>query len=99
LKLISERYAGKVTLAEISSSVGLVPAYFSALFHKLTGYSVFEYLNEYRIYKACELLAKTKKPVLELAYETGFNSISLFNRTFKHLTGKTPLKYRRTEKS
>jgi len=99
LKLISERYAGKLTLKEIAGTTGLVPAYFSTLFRKLTGYSVFEYLNEYRIYKAADLLKNTKKPVLELAYETGFNSISLFNRTFKRLTGKTPLQYRKTARA
>jgi AraC-like DNA-binding protein len=81
-------------LEEIAKEIKLVPVYFSAFFRKATGYSVFEYINEYRIYKACELLKETKKPVLEIAYETGYNSISLFNRLFRRITGISPRKYR-----
>lgn len=98
LALIEKRFADKVTLKELADKVNLVPSYFSAFFRKTTGYSVFEYITEFRIYKACTLLKTTNKPVLETALDCGFNSISLFNRIFKRKTGVSPRKYRQAQK-
>lgn len=99
LKLIEREYAEKITLKELADSVRLVPSYFSVFFRKETGYSVSEYINEFRIYKACSLLKGTKKQVIEIAYETGYNSISLFNRIFKRIIGFSPRRYRQVQKS
>ena len=68
----------------------------SNFFKKKTGYALFEYINEVRIQKACDILRYSDRTVLEVAYEVGFNSISLFNRTFKKLRGTTPREYRKT---
>jgi len=99
LRLIEKKYAGKLTLKELADSVNLVPAYFSAFFRKTTGYGVFEYITEFRIYKACSLLKSTDRHIIEIAYQTGYNSVSLFNRIFKRLTGYSPRVYRRLQKS
>ena len=98
LEHIEKRYAAKITLKELADRVNLVPAYFSAFFKETTGYGVFEYITEFRIYKACSLLKTTDKHILEIAYETGYNSLSLFNRIFKRLTGLSPRKYRHLRK-
>ncbi|WP_319501097.1 helix-turn-helix domain-containing protein [uncultured Draconibacterium sp.] len=57
----------------------------------------FDFVNEYRIEKAMELLASTDRKeytVLEILYEVGFNSKSSFNTAFKKHTGLTPTEYR-----
>ncbi|HOO83715.1 MAG TPA: helix-turn-helix domain-containing protein [Prolixibacteraceae bacterium] len=57
-----------------------------------------DYLNSYRIKKACELLNATpQKPVYEIMYESGFNTKGAFNLAFKKITGKTPTEYRDNE--
>src|SRR3989339_582678 len=94
---IEKRYSGKITLKELADKVNLVPAYFSFFLKKTTGYGVFEYITEFRIYKACFLLKNTDKHILEVAYETGYNSVSLFNRIFKRITGLSPRDYRRLQ--
>ncbi len=57
----------------------------------------FDFINEYRIKKAMELLrdpGNRKVTILEILYEVGFNSKSSFNTAFKKYTGKTPTQYR-----
>ena len=58
----------------------------------------FDFVNEYRIKKAMEILADASKnhlTVLEILYEVGFNSKSSFNTAFKKYTKQTPTEYRK----
>jgi AraC-like DNA-binding protein len=70
--------------------------------HKLsytinTGYQLnfFQFVNQYRVEKAKELLLNNTKnfTVLAIAYESGFNSKTAFNTTFKKLCGQTPTEF------
>jgi len=57
----------------------------------------FDFVNEYRIQKAMNILKdKSKKEltILEILYEVGFNSKSSFNTSFKKYTRLTPTEYR-----
>ena len=61
------------------------------------GRSFFELLNSYRIEEVKKRLTDSRdkdKTILEIAYSSGFNTKSAFNKTFKILTGKTPRDYR-----
>jgi transcriptional regulator GlxA family with amidase domain len=52
-----------------------------------------------RVVKACTLLTDTNKSVAEIAIETGFGSVSNFNRRFLTLKRTSPLRYRKTAQS
>lgn len=56
----------------------------------------FQYVNEYRIEYAKKLLkdSQSKLSILGIAYESGFNSKTSFNTTFKKLTDQTPSEYK-----
>lgn len=65
--------------------------------HKLKKH-FFDFVNEYRIEKAMEILRdpeQSQLTVLEVLYEVGFNSKSSFNTVFKKYTGQTPTQYRK----
>ena len=65
--------------------------------HKLNKH-FFDFVNEYRIEKAMEILenpGNNDMTILEILYEVGFNSKSSFNTTFKIYTGLTPTEYRK----
>jgi AraC-like DNA-binding protein len=94
IKFIGTKYSEKLTLKDIAAEGAYSPAYMSSFFKKNTGYTLSEYINEVRIQRACESLAKTDRAILDVALDVGFNSISLFNRTFKKLIGATPREYR-----
>ena len=52
------------------------------MFPKLFGRTFAKYLAEARVVQACTLLSDTDKSVAEIAIETGFGSVSNFNRMF-----------------
>ncbi len=53
-----------------------------------------ELMNQFRISEARQLLEDTDLPVTAISYDTGFRSITSFNRVFKDATGLAPSKYR-----
>ncbi|AZA76862.1 AraC family transcriptional regulator [Chryseobacterium sp. G0186] len=61
------------------------------------GKNFFQYVNEFRVEYAQQLLKETgsKLSILGIAYESGFNSKTSFNTTFKKLTGQTPSEFKK----
>ena len=67
----------------------------SRAFHRTTGYGFREYLVRRRINRATRLLRDTKDSVTQVAAACGFNSVPHFIRTFRQITGVSPLQYRK----
>lgn len=63
---------------------------FSRTFRQEQGKTFREYLLDYRIGKACELLRMPGVSVTDVAFTVGFNDVSHFSRTFKRVVGQTP---------
>ncbi|MFI5367794.1 MAG: response regulator [Spirochaetia bacterium] len=92
---IEENYGRDIPLEEVAKSVGLSPSYFSSSFKRETGKNVVEYITEFRVEKAIELLCTTNLNTSEVAYSVGFNDPKYFTRIFKRSVGVTPSLYRR----
>ena len=82
----------RVSLAD---AAGLSAKYLCRIFSQLTGKSPVEYLNEYRIERACAMLSDTELSILDIGYSCGFNDQSYFIKTFKKQKGMTPGAYRK----
>ena len=91
---IEKKCYDSISLAEVSSLVGMSESAFSHFFKKKTGGTFIDYLNNLRIAKACQLLAETSNTIAEICYSSGFNNISNFIRMFKKRKGVTPNEYR-----
>ena len=63
-------------------------------FKTYTGKGFTEYLNDYRLARAAEMLRATDLSLLEIAARSGFENFSYFNRMFKRKYGISPGKYR-----
>lgn len=86
-----------LSLHELAEQMNLPSRDLSLLINHRLDKHFFEFVNEYRLNKAEELLLNTewkKKTVLEILYHVGFNSKSSFNTSFKKKTGLTPSEYR-----
>lgn len=83
-----------VSLAELSSAVGMHPVYLSSLFTKETGMSVSDFIDLSRIRAICGFLAETELKMLEIAELFSFSSAAHFSAYFKQHTGLTPRGYR-----
>ena len=86
-----------LTIQELSKQVNIPVRDLSILINHQINQHFFDFINEYRIQKAMQILknpSKSKFTILEILYEVGFNSKSSFNTAFKKYTNQTPTEFR-----
>lgn len=93
-KYIRERFQQRITLDEAAQVVNSSTRHFCKVFKQATGITFTDYLARIRVEKAKHLLQNPHLRVSEVAFETGFDSISQFNRSFKRITGMSPTQFR-----
>ncbi len=89
-----------LTLPKLAETVSCSVNHLSQVINAGFGMSFFDYLNQYRIQHAKELLAELNgqsNAILNIAFTVGFNSNSAFYAAFKKCVGKTPAQYRRAK--
>lgn len=84
----------KITLEEIAEYVRQNPAALCRYFKRRTDKSIFRCLAEIRIEHACRLLVYSGMNVSQIAYESGYNSVTHFISQFEKIVGRTPSEYR-----
>ena len=90
LTYVDQNFSSALSLDDVSAAAGLNKFYFCRLFKSVFGIGFSEYLNLVRVFKAEKMLKETDKTVLEIAFDTGFSSVSYFNSIFKKHKGCTP---------
>ncbi len=86
-----------LSLADLASRLKMPPHYLSQVLSTEFGKGFYELIADYRVDQAKALLkdpAQMKRTVLEIAYDSGFNSKSVFNEAFRRRTGMTPRQFR-----
>ena len=94
LQYIENNYDHSFSIQEIADSLGLERTYLYRLFKKATGFYPQEYLLDYRIRKACELLQNTDFPIAQIARSVGYEDSLYFSRLFKQHMKSSPSSYR-----
>jgi len=94
LKYIERHYDQPITIEEASKLLNVNYSYFCKLFKQATGQSFIQYLNYYRVVVAKQLLVDSSKNITEVMLESGFSSLSYFDRVFKRFCGCTATKFR-----
>ncbi len=95
LNYIQNHYMEKIKVTDIAMTVGISPTYFSTFFVQHFYQHFSEYLCNYRIERACAMLANTSMTITDIALATGFSSGSHFIRHFRSKMGTTPFSYRK----
>ena len=88
----------ELTITEVSHKLNVSVRYLSQVINESSGKNFHDFINSYRIEEAKRQLvntAESKKTVLEVLYESGFNSKSAFYSAFKKHTGFTPTEFRK----
>jgi AraC-like DNA-binding protein len=83
-----------ITLDEISAYVSMAPATFCRYFKKHFHKTFTNFLNEVRVGHACKLLQETNYSIAAIAFASGYNQLTHFNRQFKRIVGYSPKEYR-----
>ncbi len=92
LDFIAENYSRPIGVDDIAAFIGLSRSQLYRLFTAQMGVSPQNYLIEFRIREACNLLQKRKCSVKEVSYAVGIDE-AYFSSVFKKITGKTPTEY------
>lgn len=94
LDYIDENYMKPITIEELAASVDLSKHYFMRFFKKYMGMTCIEYINDYRLNIATNLLLTTSMQITEVSQQIGITNLSYFNRIFKKRYNMTPKEYR-----
>ncbi len=86
---VENGYQNEIDIMQAADLANLTKPAFCNFFKKATSLTFVEFVNRYRIDKACILLSQ-EKSIAESCYATGFNNITYFNKTFKKYTKTTP---------
>ena len=91
-QFVSQHFKTDIQLPDVAEIVGLTVPSFCRYFKKITQMTFTDFVNEYRVNQAQKLLSQGST-VIEACLESGFNTPSHFNKTFKDITGKSPSAY------
>jgi AraC-like DNA-binding protein/quercetin dioxygenase-like cupin family protein len=84
-----------VSLSQVAALACMSIPAFCNYFRRSTTKTYIDFLNEVRIGYACNLLVDTKKSVLDICYESGYNTMANFHKQFLKIKALTPLQYRK----
>lgn len=91
---MDEHFMDEITLEKAAYIAGFSKFHFTRLFKQCSGYNFYDYLCLRRVKSTEILLLKPNLSITEIALQSGFSSLSTFNRTFKRLKNCTPSEYR-----
>lgn len=89
-QFIHDHSDDEISLSDVARHAAISPFYLCKKFKEVTGLHFTDYVSRVRIEKARELLRNPNHRISEIAYQTGFQSLSHFNRCFKRITGESP---------
>lgn len=92
---VTENFQKKIQLQEVANLANMTESAFSRYFKSRMNKTFSEFLSDVRISHACKLLHEQDINISQVCYESGFNTLSNFNKQFKERMGVSPLVYRR----
>ena len=97
---IERNYSNRevLSLEAIANWIHLSPIYLNRLFKKFTGSSVHQYIINYRLSKAGELIAHSGLSFLQIAQITGWNDYVQFSKVFKKYYGVSPSHFKKSQR-
>lgn len=95
LQYIHEHYMEELNTAQIAECASISVSECLRCFHFMIGTTPIQYVKQYRILCAAELLKSTSMKVVDVGMRCGFQDMSYFSKTFKELRGCTPQQYRK----
>lgn len=94
IRYIRNHFSKAIYAADVANAAGITSeTRLREIFRETLKMPWTKYLQSYRVHRAILLLREPNRNVTEIAYESGFESLSHFNRTFKAVTGASPSRY------
>jgi AraC-like DNA-binding protein len=93
IEYVLENFRNKISLDVAAGLVNMNTTAFSRYFRKTTNKTFVQFVNEVRIGYACKLFSSSDRSISEIAYASGYNNLSHFNKQFKTVKAITPSAY------
>ncbi len=94
-QFVARNYRSRIRVKDIADTVDLHPNYATTVFRKTFGTTLTTLITRHRVAHAQRELISTTESILTIALDSGFDTLSRFNRAFKQVTGMTPTQYRK----
>lgn len=91
---VAQHYTEQLSIEMIGQHIGLHPNYAMTLFQQTFGTTLSNYITQHRLSHAQRLLVTSDQLILDIAFASGFGSLSRFNEAFRNSFGCTPRVYR-----
>lgn len=91
---IAQNYKERISAEDIGRACELHPNSAMRLFKMAFGTTLVDHVTHHRIFHAKRLLATTDQKIVDIAFNSGFNSVSRFNEAFRRASGCSPRTYR-----
>jgi AraC-like DNA-binding protein len=95
LRFIGEHYMDYLSLSDLAKSANISKSECTRCFRQCLNTTPYQYLIEYRLSKAADMLKNTDLQIGEISLRTGFLQMSHFGRYFKEKAGMSPREYRK----
>ena len=92
---IADNFREEIDSSDIAQAADIHPKYAMNVFKKSTGMTLNDYVNLMRLSYAQALLMQNDANVLQVAMDSGFGSLSAFNKSFRKIAGMSPSDFRR----
>lgn len=92
---IAANFLEEIDAGDIAAAAGLHPKYAMNLFRRSTGMTLIKYLTLLRLSRAQAMLVNGNYSILQIAMDSGFGSVSAFNKAFRLIAGMSPSDFRR----
>ena len=95
LQYIHDHYAEDIKLDRIAASASISESECIRCFRSTIEATPIQYIRQYRIRKAAQMLSDTEAAIADICFQCGFQDLSYFTKTFREIAGCTPAEYRR----
>jgi AraC-like DNA-binding protein len=96
LRYLYDNVEKQLTLKSVSQKFNIAERSLSRLFQSVLSISFLQYLKQVRMVKAVEMILQTDLTLSQIAYDTGYQSISAFSNTFYHIAHMRPSEFAST---
>lgn len=91
---VSKHYKEKIYLKDMAESLGISSTYLSRIFSRETGMQLQDYINQFKVERAANLLVYSEEPIAYISSYVNFPSQSYFGKMFRKYKHMTPREYR-----
>ena len=99
VRFIRNNYFHPIKISDIADYVGVDRSYLYVLFRAETGMGPQQYLTNFRLTTAAELLTLSSYPIESVSLSCGYQDVLVFSKAFKKKYGMTPMQYRKAERN